>query len=92
MSDAECSQRVRKIVQARFDFYTHLGVYVVIITFLALLNYILSPGRYWVIWPMIFWGLAVALHGVSALLTSRKEEMIENQIRRELSSKRFGRQ
>ena len=91
MSDTERYEKARTKVKARFDFYTHLGVYVVIITFLALLNFILSPGRYWVIWPMVFWGLAVVLHGVSALLTSRKEELIESQIQKELSIKRFGR-
>ena len=91
MSNAERYEKVRTKVKAKFDFYTHLGVYIVIIAFLAPLNVMLSPGRYWVIWPMIFWGLAVALHGVSALLTSRKEEIIESQIQKELSKRRFGR-
>lgn len=91
MSDAERYEKARRTVKARFDFYNHLGVYIVIMAFLALLNHLLSPGRYWVIWPLVFWGLAVALHGISALLTNRREAFIEKQVQKQLAQKRFGR-
>ncbi len=91
MSDEESYEKARRRVTARFDFYIHLGVYIVIMAFLGLLNHLLSPGRYWFIWPLIFWGVAVALHGVAVLLTVRKEELIERQTQKELKKEHFGR-
>ena len=85
MAETGQYERARRIVKSRFDFYQHLGVFVVLISFLAVLNHILSPGRYWVIWPLIFWGVAVALHGVSALLTARREDLMDRLTQEEMA-------
>lgn len=49
------------------SFYMHLAVYVLVMIFLTLLNYVTS-SRWWVIWPMMGWGLGLAIHGATVLL------------------------
>jgi hypothetical protein len=34
---------------------------------MALLNWITSPGTWWFYWPLLGWGVALALHGAIAL-------------------------
>ena len=55
-------QRARKKVEALKGFYVHLGVYVTINLLLFLINMILSPDRLWFFWPLMGWGIAIALH------------------------------
>jgi transcriptional regulator with XRE-family HTH domain len=52
--------KVRKIK----GFYMHVIQYVLIVAFLALVNFLTSPGRIWVQWAAIPWALALALHGL----------------------------
>jgi len=65
-------------------FYVHLGVFVVVMVFLLAVNavtrdqagsymfdghmYDRDAGDWWVIWPALGWGLAVAIHGVVVAL------------------------
>jgi hypothetical protein len=58
-------QRARKRVRALREFYVHAAIYVVVICGLAAINWITSPGYWWVVWPMLGWGIAVAAHAVS---------------------------
>lgn len=44
-------------------FYIHLTQYVVVIIGLFILNLITSPGYIWAVWPMLGWGIGVAVHG-----------------------------
>jgi len=52
--------KVRKIK----GFYLHVIEYVLIIGFLAIMNVLFVPGRLWVVWAAIPWGLALALQGL----------------------------
>lgn len=54
----------RKQVQEIRGFYTHAGVYVLVITGLWILNAMTGEG-WWVQWPMLGWGIGVASHGLS---------------------------
>ncbi|MCA0174950.1 MAG: 2TM domain-containing protein [Proteobacteria bacterium] len=54
----------RKQVQEIRGFYTHAGIYVLVITGLWVLN-ALTGGEWWVQWPMVGWGIGVACHGFS---------------------------
>jgi transcriptional regulator with XRE-family HTH domain len=42
-------------------FYTHLFVYVVIVTGLFVLNLIVSPHRLWVLWVIFGWGIGISI-------------------------------
>jgi len=46
-------------------FYSHLIKYVVVITFLFIINLTTNPDYIWAWWPMLGWGLGVISHGLN---------------------------
>lgn len=46
-------------------FYGNLTSYCLVIPFLLILNLMTSPDHLWFYWPMLGWGLGVALHAIS---------------------------
>jgi hypothetical protein len=54
----------RRHVDAVRGFYHHLTSYVCVMAFLTILNYMTAPD-WWVQWPALGWGVAVALHGLN---------------------------
>jgi transcriptional regulator with XRE-family HTH domain len=60
-ADEEAAFRhVRKIR----GFYGHLAKYVIVISALAIFNFIKSPNHIWVMWPALGWGLGLMFHGM----------------------------
>jgi hypothetical protein len=57
-------QKAKKRVKEIRGFYTHLGVYVLINAMLLLINITTSPDILWFYWPLLGWGIAVALHAL----------------------------
>ncbi len=45
------------------EFYNCVVVYGVVITALAILNYTTAPYYLWVFYPLLFWGLGLAIRG-----------------------------
>jgi hypothetical protein len=45
----------------------HVAVFAVINGLLFAVNALTTPGEWWVLFPIVFWGLALALHAVLAL-------------------------
>jgi transcriptional regulator with XRE-family HTH domain len=45
-------------------FYSHLIRYIVIVSALAIFNFIKSPAYFWVVWVALGWGLGVLFHGL----------------------------
>ena len=52
--------RVRRIK----GFYLHAAQYAVIVTFLAIVNLVVSRHYFWVGWVALGWGLGLLLHGL----------------------------
>ncbi len=46
-------------------FYNHAIQYLVVMALLLIINVIVSPDYYWVVWPALGWGLGVVLHGLN---------------------------
>ena len=61
---AKYREAKQKVASLR-GFYIHLVVYVAVNTLLFLINMITSPDALWFIWPLMGWGLAVALQALS---------------------------
>lgn len=55
-------QRAKERVAALRGFYVHLLVYILINLLLFLINIIVTPATFWFIWPLLGWGIAIALH------------------------------
>lgn len=58
---------VRRRVRRLRDFYIHTAIYVVVIGGFALLNWIVSPTFWWVVFPAVGWGVGLSAHAVSVL-------------------------
>lgn len=65
---------IRKIAKARTGFKIHLVIYVIVNAFLAGIYFVtragfggatFEPGAdfYWPIWPLMGWGVGLAIHG-----------------------------
>ena len=47
------------------DFYNHLVIYIVIITFLAVVNFLTAPGFWWFLFVAFFWGIGLVAHALT---------------------------
>ncbi len=54
----------RKVVakQQRTGFFIHSMMYVIINAALITINYTMTPGYKWFIWPLVGWGFGLAMH------------------------------
>ena len=64
-------ERARKRVDELKSFYSHLFVYLAVNAGLFLLNILTSPRHLWFYWPLIGWGIGLAIHGLSVFGTQR---------------------
>ena len=78
----------RKRVKAKKDFYIHLVVYICVNAFLFSINMLTSPGHYWFIYPLLGWGVSIAIQfftvfGINGRLNENWEEReIEKELRK----------
>jgi len=68
-------QQAKDYVSSIRNFYQHLIVFLVIISFLFFFNFMTSPNTLWVIWVIFGWGLGVILHGLSVFVWSSARSM-----------------
>ena len=59
--ESEAMEYVRDIKA----FYMHLIAYLIAIAGLTVVNLLVSPGYYWVLWSAFGWGMGVLAHGLS---------------------------
>jgi hypothetical protein len=59
--------QARKRVEDLKGFYVHLAIYVVVNAGLFLINW-LTTDTWWVVWPLIGWGIGLAAHAVSVFI------------------------
>lgn len=63
-NDTQREQRARQYVHALRGFYFHLIVSTAIMSLLFALDWLGGPG-WWFFWPLLGWGIGVALHAVA---------------------------
>ena len=56
--------KAKERVEALRGFYIHLTVYVIVNLGLFIINMMTSPEMLWFIWPLMGWGIAIALHAL----------------------------
>ena len=64
-------QKAKRKVAAMRGFYIHLSVYVLVNLLLLLINISVSPESLWFFWPLLAWGVAIALHAFSVFGSER---------------------
>lgn len=80
----------KRRVDEKKKFFSHLSTYVVLSIFFYLINFLSTPGEWWFYWPMLGWGVGLALHyvkifGIPGLIEEMTPEWEEKQIQAELN-------
>ncbi len=78
----------RKRAKRKLDFYNHLLIYVIVNAMLFAINVISSPGDYWFFWPLLGWGVAVAIHAVKTFMMPPDSELLDRMTEREIRKDR----
>ena len=80
-------QKAAKRVEELKGFYSNLISYVIVIPFLAFINYYTSPQYLWFIWPMLGWGFGLSIHALKTYGIGRnwEEKQIQKILDRENS-------
>ena len=55
-------EKARKRVKTKKEFYQHFNSYVSVGAFLLVLNIVTSFGDWWFFYPMMGWGIGLAIH------------------------------
>ena len=67
----EVLERAKKRVEDTKGLYIHIGVYVIVNAALFAINMITSPDTLWFYWPLLGWGVGLALHVFSFFTEGR---------------------
>lgn len=84
MTDLELMKQAKKRIVIKKSFQWHLAAYVLNNTFLVAIYFATSSNYFWPIWPILGWGLGVAIHGiiVSYMLSDIYRSNISNEYNR----------
>ncbi len=88
MNDQTPYQHARFRAVTKLGFYKHFAVYFLVMLLLIAINLITSPEYHWYVWPMMGWGIAVAIHAAKAFFGSSEEAIIERMTERELNDQK----
>ncbi len=67
LEDYKKAYREMKIEEKKRGFIIHLIVYVLINIGLVILNLLVNPEAIWFFWPLIGWGIGIAMHYLNAI-------------------------
>jgi len=84
MKNQEAYTNAKKKVETRMSFYTHLVVYLGVITLLTILNLSVAGDYFWAMWPMIGWGSGVIVHGLFTFVFDSASSLKERLIKKEM--------
>ena len=62
------------------EFLSHLAVYGVMGIFFFLINLFSSPESWWFFWPMLGWGIGVAIHAINTYVTVLDKDDYEDEL------------
>ncbi|MFD1344475.1 2TM domain-containing protein [Litorisediminicola beolgyonensis] len=91
MTGRSAYDRARGRAEGKYRFYIHAVVFIAVITLLVIFDALASPGTGWVIWPILGWGLALALHGARVFLFADKDTIVDRMTEQELRNRGGGR-
>jgi len=81
LSPEEIDRLARRRAGAKLGWYFHAAVYVVVN--LGLIALAVARGRNWAMFPLIGWGVGLALHGISVFLVGKGSGLRERMVQRE---------
>jgi hypothetical protein len=92
VTDARLTKTAAERVQALKRRYViaHAFVYLTVNGFLFAINYLTTPGQWWVLFPIFAWGIGMMLHAGFGLFSRASEYAITQEKRRLLKAARVG--
>ena len=92
MIPGETRAKAHRRATAKYGFYKHLAVYFVINLMLFFINLVTTPDYFWCIWPLIGWGVAVAIHAVKVYAFDAEDAIVDRLTEQELHREGRGRE
>jgi hypothetical protein len=83
MSPEEIERLARKRAGAKLGWYFHAAVYVVVNLFVFAMSHYAFGNRSWSVYPLLGWGLGLALHGASVWLLGAGGDLRERMVQKE---------
>ena len=83
LSDHELDRLARKRAAAKLGWYLHLAIYVVVNLGLFALSEHGFGHRRWSVFPLLGWGLGLALHGISVFVLGTGSGLRQRMVERE---------
>jgi hypothetical protein len=84
LSPEEIERLAHKRAGAKLGWYFHLVVYILVNAFMLALTYFgMGSRRPWSMYPMLGWGLGLALHGASVFLIGKGSGFREKLVQQE---------
>jgi hypothetical protein len=81
MTPQDIDSLARRRVKSQLGWYKHLAVYLIVNAFLISMS--VWQGRNWALFPLLGWGLGLALHGVSVWFAGAGSSLREKMVERE---------
>jgi hypothetical protein len=81
LPDTRLEQLARKRAGAKLGWYIHATVYLLINLLLVALS--VSSGRHWAVFPLLGWGIGLAVHGAVVFLLTGGAGLHERLVQQE---------
>ncbi len=65
LSEEERYRKAAERVKEEKGFYTHLFSYLVVNTFIIIIDALTSHDNWWFYWPLLGWGIGLVMHGLT---------------------------
>jgi hypothetical protein len=91
-STADLERRARRRVKRKLGFYWHLMIYILVNAGLMAINLLGTNSRwghgdfFWSGFPLIGWGVGLAIHGIVTFISLQGEGLKENMLAREIET------
>ncbi len=83
LTPEDIDRLARKRAGAKLGWYTHAAVYVAVNLFLFAISEHGLGQRRWTVFPLLGWGLGLALHGISVFVLGAGSGLRERLVERE---------
>jgi hypothetical protein len=83
LNPEEIDRLARKRAGAKMGWYVHACMYVLVNAFMFAVSYLGMRNRAWSIYPVLGWGLGLALHGIAVFVLGGGSGFRERLVERE---------
>jgi 2TM domain len=86
MNDQTVLRKAQLRAGAKYGFYIHLTVYLLVNALLIAINLVTSREHYWFMWPLTCWGIGVLFHALGAFVfagdSSLRDKLVEREMKK----------